>query len=65
MDRVTYYDELAGCYKLKPESKSNIIQRLGRFESDLENLLQLKAEYERNEIDNAEAWSHVLTMISE
>lgn len=65
MSRLTYYDDLAGCYKLKPESNSNVIQRLGQLESDQDNLLQIKDEYEKDIINSSEAWSHVLSMLSE
>lgn len=64
-DRVTYYDELAGCYKLKPEVKPNVIQRLGRLETDFDNLYQILEEYNRDKISDSEAWSHVLTTLTE
>lgn len=41
MDRVTYYDMLAGCYKLKPDVSTNIIQRLGRLESCNNNYIRI------------------------
>ena len=54
MKRLTYYDYLAGCYKIKPEAPQNqIIQRLGKYEdtkaavnnAELQKILEeLKAE---------------------
>lgn len=64
-DRVTYYDELAGCYKIKPDTSPNVIQRLGRLESDFDNLYQILDEYNRDKINDSEAWSHVLTTLTE
>jgi hypothetical protein len=65
MDRVTYYDMLAGCYKLKPDVSTNIIQRLGRLESDFDKLNKLLEEYEQDKINGTEAWGHVITTILE
>ena len=33
MERLTYYDHLCGCYKVRPEAKQGkIIQNLGKYE---------------------------------
>ncbi|HCJ37852.1 MAG TPA: hypothetical protein DHV37_05945 [Erysipelotrichaceae bacterium] len=31
--RVTYYDRLCDCYKLKDDANTNIIQKLGKLET--------------------------------
>lgn len=36
MDRSTYYDAIAGCYKIAPDKSVNVIQRLGMLEDYLE-----------------------------
>jgi hypothetical protein len=48
MDKLTYYDELAGCYKIKPEASANVIQRLGQLEHGIE---ELKVRIEKYKID--------------
>ena len=37
MERLTEYDEVAECYKLKPDANVNIIQQLGRYEELMEH----------------------------
>lgn len=40
MERLTYYDYLANCYKIRPNApQGQIIQRLGDYESKFESLL--------------------------
>ncbi len=34
--RVTYYDHIARCYKLKDDVSVNIIQRMGKIEDAIE-----------------------------
>lgn len=48
MDKLTYYDELAGCYKIKPDIPSNVIQQLGKLEHGVE---ELKGRIELYKID--------------
>ena len=41
MARVTYYDYICGCYKLKDDVSTNIIQRMGRIEDAIENYINI------------------------
>ena len=48
MDKLTYFDELAGCYKIKPEASANVVQRLGKLEHGIE---ELKLRVKKYKID--------------
>ena len=39
--RVTYYDHIARCYKLKDDVSVNIIQRMGKIEDAIENYINI------------------------
>ena len=39
--RVTYYDHIARCYKLKDDVSVNIIQRMGKIEDAIEDLAKI------------------------
>lgn len=39
--RVTYYDYIARCYKLKDDVSVNIIQRMGKIEDAIENYINV------------------------
>ena len=45
MDKLTYYDELAECYKIKPDACTNFVQRLGALEHGVEYLKFRVMEY--------------------
>ena len=50
MDRLTYYDALAGCYKVKPDApQGQLVQRLGAYED--------RYEQEQEEKEDGETWS--------
>lgn len=39
--KVTYYDHIARCYKLKDDVSVNIIQRMGKIEDAIENYINV------------------------
>lgn len=41
MERSTYYDSYAGCYKILPEKSTNIVQRFGKMEDDIQRLYDI------------------------
>lgn len=43
--RLTYYDHMVECYKIKPDApQGQIIQRLGAYEDDMEKLKEVLAD---------------------
>jgi hypothetical protein len=41
MERSTYYDAYAGCYKILPEKSTNIVQKFGKMEDDIQRLYDI------------------------
>lgn len=63
MERLTIYDELAECYKIKPEANSNVIQRLGKMEADMSKIEELIERYNQGDIkDSSDAWKELLKL---
>jgi hypothetical protein len=55
MSRLTIYDPLARCYKMKPDAVGNAIQTLGKHEDVIEEInTQLhNYDYDCTDADNA------------
>lgn len=52
MARVTYFDHICGCYKLKSDIHANIIQRMGKIEDAIENYINVaEAPFADNTVD--------------
>ena len=59
MERLTYYDEVSECYKVKSDKTNNVVQRLGDLESLTEDILEVLGELERNEISYEDACCYI------
>lgn len=59
MKRLTYYDEMSECYKVKEDNTNNVVQRLGDLESLTEDILEVLEELERNEISYEDACCYI------
>ena len=56
MKRATYYDGLAGCYKIKGDVKVNNVQRLGKLEDIAETIESIRSAYNNKDLTDEEAW---------
>ena len=41
MERTTYYDSYSGCYKILPDKSTNIVQKFGKMEDDMQRLYDI------------------------
>lgn len=41
MERTTYYDSYAGCYKILPDKSTNVVQKFGKMEDDIQRLYDI------------------------
>jgi len=54
MNRLTEYDELCGCYKLRRDAVGNAVQRLGRLEDNMEFVNDIMQMYDNNSISETD-----------
>ena len=65
MIRATYYDTLAGCYKIRPDVQINQVQKLGRLEDMEEKLYVIAVSYKNGIKDAKIAITEILEALGE
>ena len=59
MNRVTYYDELAGCFKIKADISVNIVQQMGAMENLHEAILLTIKDVKEGRLNADEAYTNI------
>lgn len=65
MQRLTYHDDLAECYKIRPDIHTNVIQRLGALETLYEELIRVINKYECDEITGNDVVEFIINKMSQ
>lgn len=64
MERLTYYDHLCRCYKIRPEAKQGkIIQNLGKYEDVIVKINIYYCDCKRKGIPLEEMWDGLVEIV--
>ena len=65
MERLTEYDEVAECYKIRQGASVNVVQQFGKYETAMERLFDILDKYNLNELSSVEAWTYTLELLDD
>lgn len=59
MARVTEYDEIAGCFKIKPDTSVNFVQKLGALENQMDAIRLTIKDVKEGRLSKEEAYINI------